>query len=268
MFYKSTEHVIKFLSEILAIRIKLDAIWWTDDWKTKLHSSSSIPQFWTNAGPTSSKARGEICIIYRVVIVDSNRPIEVKVITLLPLFYTIHYSCWCQFTHTQCPIFYVDRWFSMEYDGFYLESEATNFVFRLSSSATGDTTDSVNNGGSRVNGSPFLTSGQCVTSLGPWWYSAINYCCYSRLFGQNSNTSSGFWWDGVGSSGYLKSARMMIRLINWTKTPMAALISDQQSEQRKQPLNQELETSSVVSSFGVVTVYDNVSFEVTEWQKS
>jgi hypothetical protein len=104
----------------------------------------------------------------------------------------------------------------MEYDWFYLESEATSFVFRASSSATGDAPDSVNNfANSRVNGSPFLTSGQCVTLQGMWWYSASGLCCYCRLFGQNTNittgVTTGFVWNGIGT---LKSARMMIRLVN------------------------------------------------------
>ena len=104
----------------------------------------------------------------------------------------------------------------MEYDGFYLESETTNFVFRASSSATGDTADSVNNAGSHVNGSPFVTSGGCVNSVGLWWYSTPDLCCQCRLLGKNTNTNTntGFWWNGIGSSGTLKSARMMIRLIN------------------------------------------------------
>ena len=104
---------------------------------------------------------------------------------------------------------YVDRWYSIEYDWFYLESLATNFIFRASSSAAGDVGDMVNwnPAVSRVNGSPFVTSGTaCTSGVGPWWYSAHDHCCYFRLFG----ASHGFWWNGTGN---LKAARMMIRMV-------------------------------------------------------
>ena len=100
----------------------------------------------------------------------------------------------------------------MEYDWFYLESEVASFVFRASSSATGDAPDSVNIDpvGSRVNGSPFVMTGGCANSVGPWWYSNPGSCCYSRLFG-SSSVNGGFFWNG-NTVGNLKSARMMIRL--------------------------------------------------------
>ena len=96
----------------------------------------------------------------------------------------------------------------MEYDWFYLESLATSFVFRASnSSAAGDAGDMVNtDAASRVNGSPFTTSGSCASAAGMWWYSITVGCCHSRLLG----SSAGFWWDGVGN---LKAARLMIRIV-------------------------------------------------------
>ncbi len=99
----------------------------------------------------------------------------------------------------------------MEYDWFYLESEATSFVFRASSSATGDTADSINFDPqiSCVNGSPFVMNDICVNLYGPWWYSASGYCCYCRLFG-SSTVDKVLSWNGIGN---LKSARMMIRLV-------------------------------------------------------
>ena len=97
----------------------------------------------------------------------------------------------------------------MEYDGFYLQSLATNFVFRASSSATGDAGDMVNIVASSVNGSPFTTSGNCVSAAGMWWYSTTHGCCYLRLFG-SFGASTGFWWNGIGN---LKAARMMIRIV-------------------------------------------------------
>jgi hypothetical protein len=100
----------------------------------------------------------------------------------------------------------------MEYDWFYLESLATNFIFRASnrsSSVTGDAGDMVNHDAvSRVNGSPFSTTYRCATRAGPWWYSGDNSCCYSRLFG-SFGASQGVFWNGIGN---LKAARMMIRV--------------------------------------------------------
>jgi hypothetical protein len=105
--------------------------------------------------------------------------------------------------------FYLDRWYSVEYDWFYLESLTTSFKFRASSSATGDTRDMINTG-SPVNGSPFTMTGACVNLYGPWWYTAVDYCCYCRLLGP-SGVANAFSWDDIGD---LKSARMLIRLSN------------------------------------------------------
>jgi hypothetical protein len=98
----------------------------------------------------------------------------------------------------------VDRWYSIEYDWFYLESLATNFTFRASTSATGDAGDYVNYAGSPVNGSPFAVSTQCATLHGAMWYTTDKKCCLIKMVG-------GFNWYGIGG---LSAARMMVRLIH------------------------------------------------------
>ena len=100
----------------------------------------------------------------------------------------------------------------MEYDGFYLQSLATNFVFRvpIPASTAGDAGDMVNYPSSRMNGNPFSTT-QC-NGVGPWWYfpPPATTCGFLRLFGSYGPVSSGFWWNGVS---ILKSARMMVRMV-------------------------------------------------------
>jgi hypothetical protein len=99
-----------------------------------------------------------------------------------------------------------DRWYSMEYERFYLDP-GTSFTFRVSGSASGDAGDMVMNIGSPVNGSPFTTSGiYCFASYGPWWYTGAEYCCHCQLFGQPSTVS----WEQIGT---LSAARMMVRLV-------------------------------------------------------
>ena len=94
----------------------------------------------------------------------------------------------------------------MEYDWFYLESLANNFIFRTSSSAAGDAVDYLNRPDSPVNGSPFVSSAtQCFSMYGPGWYSGPSMCCWVSVFGNN-----GFAWASIGS---VKVARMMVRII-------------------------------------------------------
>ena len=66
----------------------------------------------------------------------------------------------------------------MEYDLFYLENMASSFTFRVFGLATGDVRDYVNNAGrsKNMNGSPFRTTGACVSGLGVWWYSTSDLC--------------------------------------------------------------------------------------------
>jgi hypothetical protein len=100
----------------------------------------------------------------------------------------------------------VDRWYSIEYDWFYLEGLDTSFTFRTSRLSAGDAGDWVNNHSvSPVNGSPFVTSSTwCVSQHGPGWYSSDVHCCYVRLIGTVPN------WYVIGD---LAAGRMMVRLI-------------------------------------------------------
>ena len=98
----------------------------------------------------------------------------------------------------------VDRWYSIEYDWFYLEGLDTSFTFRTSRSSAGDAGDWVNHHSfSAVNGSPFVMSSSCATTTGPGWYSGYYMCCYIKLFGALN-------WNVIGD---LTACRMMVRLI-------------------------------------------------------
>lgn len=103
------------------------------------------------------------------------------------------------------------RWYSEEYDWFYLESSSTNYVLRVSLTGNGDAKDAINESYSPANGKPFANGNTlCTSTYGLWWFSDVNLCCFSRLFG--SPGSVGFQWLPVANN--LIVSRMMIKQTN------------------------------------------------------
>ena len=131
--------------------------------------------------------------------------------------------------HNQLGWYAVSRWYSEEYDWFYIDSETQFYTLHVSLTATGDAGDSINSvfqPGASSNGMPFsskdadhdLSADNCAAQyLGGWWY---NSCSSSKQLG--TATSSNYMWNSlskdtppVTTSGQLTASRMMIRPINW-----------------------------------------------------
>jgi hypothetical protein len=98
----------------------------------------------------------------------------------------------------------VFRWFSEDYDFFYVESESSKYVLRTSQTAVGDAGDAINSlylpKQTPINGMPFSsfdddndkTSANCaVLTGGGWWH---NNCGSSRLLGDSNAYLVGYWW--------------------------------------------------------------------------
>jgi hypothetical protein len=70
---------------------------------------------------------------------------------------------------TICVIFYLRfRWYSEEYDWFYLDSSSNAYTLHVSLTAAGDAKDAINTDSS-ANGKQFVVSGTtCTTAVGPW----------------------------------------------------------------------------------------------------
>jgi hypothetical protein len=120
------------------------------------------------------------------------------------------------------------RWFSEEYDWFYIDSETQFYTFHVSLIANGDAGDSFNapwDSKKSSNGMKFssqdadhdLNPLNCaVTTGGGWWF---NSCSDSKMLSQPFATSyTGYQWQGLaivgaeGSvNGTLRASRMMIR---------------------------------------------------------
>jgi hypothetical protein len=100
------------------------------------------------------------------------------------------------------------RWYSEEYDWFYLEDEAASYILHVTTTGIGDAVDALNDQTSPSNGKAFKSSGTACTSLyGPWWFTSAGFCSNCRVFG-NAN-SGGFQWIPAGSN--LLTFRMMIK---------------------------------------------------------
>lgn len=96
------------------------------------------------------------------------------------------------------------RWYSLEYDAFYLDSAATTYTLHMPSSGIGDTNDTL----SGSNGKIFYDNNStsfCVSTYSPGWYYMPYSCNSFRAFGLRS--SGGFAW----ASDVLQVARMMIK---------------------------------------------------------
>jgi hypothetical protein len=99
----------------------------------------------------------------------------------------------------------VFRWFSEDYDFFYVESESSKYVLRTSQTAVGDAGDAINSlydaELTPINGMPFSSwdadndrsSINCaVETGGGWWH---NRCGSSRLLGdRNAYYLVGYLW--------------------------------------------------------------------------
>jgi hypothetical protein len=107
-------------------------------------------------------------------------------------------------------LFCVCRWYSEEYDWFYVDNAASGYILHVPPFGTGDAGDALNTVGATSNGKPFLTSGVCFNLYGPWWYTQPNYCSGCRLFGSAVNGIGFGWW---GNPSSLAVSRMMIRLV-------------------------------------------------------
>jgi len=97
----------------------------------------------------------------------------------------------------------------LEYNTFSLDSPATGYVLRVSSTATGDIGDALNDAGSPANNKQFQITGTvCTTSQnGFFWYTSAGQCCSTRWFGQDNG---GFSWYGV----QLQIFRLMLKQLN------------------------------------------------------
>lgn len=104
-----------------------------------------------------------------------------------------------------CARFARLRWYSIENDSFQLDAGPL-WTLRVSTAATGDIADSLNDPTVPANNKAFMSGSQrCVTHYGSWWYYVDGYCCQCRMFGQPGD---GFIWNGQ----YLQAARLMVKL--------------------------------------------------------
>ena len=104
-----------------------------------------------------------------------------------------------------------DRWYSIEYDWFYIQSLADSYRFRISPSSSGDIKDAVNY--SPMDGNTWAVYTTCGNLYGPWWYTNDWTCCGCRLFGTVSG--NGFVWSTMSGQKQVEMCRMMIRQIYW-----------------------------------------------------
>lgn len=98
------------------------------------------------------------------------------------------------------------RWYSEDYEFFYVENESQYYTLRTSQTALGDAGDAINSnsiGYAIANGMPFSSrdadndqySGNCATSFGGgWWYSA---CGTGSLLGDSLALSNRFMRRGL-----------------------------------------------------------------------
>jgi hypothetical protein len=98
----------------------------------------------------------------------------------------------------------VFRWFSEDYDFFYVESESSKYVLRTSQTAVGDAGDAINSlyvaDQTPINGMPFSSfdadndrsiNNCAVLTGGGWWH---NRCGSSRLLGDSYAFLVGYLW--------------------------------------------------------------------------
>ena len=129
---------------------------------------------------------------------------------------------------TICCALAVCRWYSQDYESFYIESEAASFyTLRMSSVGTGDGGDAINsvylNGVAFSNNMPFASkdadhdrnpSNCAVMYGGGWWH---NSCGSGRLMGSPTASPPGYYWREMnvvqGQDGALGISYMMVMAI-------------------------------------------------------
>jgi Fibrinogen beta and gamma chains, C-terminal globular domain len=127
-----------------------------------------------------------------------------------------------------CCALAVCRWYSQDYESFYIESEAASFyTLRMSPVSTGDAGDAINsvylNGVASSNNNPFTSKdadhdknpGNCAVMMGGgWWH---NSCGSGRLMGSPTTSTPGYYWRELnavqGQDGTLSISYMMAMAI-------------------------------------------------------